>query len=233
MDLRILPVKKKPDNIVKGKKSVPEPLPKPPFLMVVNAPVRSGKTNLLIGLLYLPSFNFREYFDEIIYISPTIANDDTGKAAMDDEKVIKITDNLEDIDLILESIVELQKKKDKKDRKETLIILDDMLGLIKNQGQSFFAALCSKYRHFRLSLIISSQSFRALPPLCRYNATAYIIFKTHNKKELTKMQEEFEGNFPDFLKLYEDATSERYSFLYLNQEKVKAYRNFIDLIYEK
>ena len=233
MSLKILPVKKLPEKAKRGKVQVPDPLPKPPFLLVVQAPVRSGKTNLLINLLYNPIFNFREYFDEVIYISPTIENDATAEAAMKDEKVLKVTEGLDDIDLILESIVELQKKKDKEERKETLIILDDMLGMIKNQGKSYFASLCSKYRHWKLSLIVTSQSFRALPIICRSNATGYIIFRTHNKKEFAKMEEEFEGNFPDCIDLYKDATNEKYSFLYLDQEKIRAFENFDSLLYEK
>ena len=46
------------------------------------------------------------------------------------------------------------------------------------------------------------------------------------------MQEEFEGNYP-FHELYERATKERYSFLYLNMEDVSAYRNFEEKIFEK
>jgi hypothetical protein len=232
LSLKILPVKKLPDTLdTKKKKELDERLPKPPFLMVVQAPVRSGKTNFIINLLYNDNF-YRGHFEDVLYISPTIANDDTGKAVMDDEEVIKITENLEDIDLILESIVELQKQKDKKDRKQTLVVLDDMLGLIKSQGQSYFATLCSKYRHFRLSLIICSQNFRSIPVTARCNSTVYIIFKTNNKKELAKMEEEFDGNFP-FAELYEYATKERYNFLYLDNEKIKAYKNFDELIYDK
>ena len=91
----------------------------------------------------------------------------------------------------------------------------------------------SKYRHWKLSLIVTSQSFRALPIICRSNATGYIIFRTHNKKEFAKMEEEFEGNFPDFIDLYKDATNEKYSFLYLDQEKIRAFENFDSLLYEK
>ena len=167
-----------------------------------------------------------------MHISPTIQNDDTGKAVMKDDNIIKITENLREIDLILESIVEIQKAKANEEREHTLIILDDCLGLIKNHGQSYFATLCSKYRHFKLSIIITTQNFRAIPITCRYNATCYIIFKTNNRKELAKMEEELEGNFP-FLETYAEATEERYNFLYLNLEKIEAYKNFEELIYEK
>jgi hypothetical protein len=72
-----------------------------------------------------------------------------------------------------------------------------------------------------------------MPVVCRYNASGYIIFKTHNKKEFVKLEEELEGNFPNFDELYKEATEEKYNFLFLDMEKIKAYKNFDTLLYEK
>ena len=239
-DLEILPVKKiEEKDTKKGTVKLNPVLPGAkengklkPFLLVIQAPVRSGKTNLIINLLYNQHFSYKKFYEEIIYISPTIENDDTGKAIMKDEDIVKITEQLDHLDLILESIVDIQKTKLKEERTHTLIVLDDCLGLIRTLGQSYFSTLCSKYRHWRISLWITTQNFRALPPTCRYNATSYIIFRTNNRKELTKMEEEFEGNFP-FFEIYTMATKEKYNFLYLDMEEIKAFRNFKELIYEK
>jgi len=239
-DLEILPVKKIDEkDAKKGTVKLNPILPGAteagglkPFLLVIQAPVRSGKTNLIINLLYNQHFSYKKFYEEIIYISPTIENDDTGKAIMKDEDIVKITERLDSLDLILESIVEIQKGKLKEDRTNTLIVLDDCLGLIRTLGQSYFSTLCSKYRHWRISLWITTQNFRALPPTCRYNATSYIIFRTNNRKELTKMEEEFEGNFP-FFEIYTMATKEKYNFLYLNMEEIQGFRNFKELIYQK
>lgn len=236
-DLKILPVKPPPDQKEEKLKRQLNPLLPgatssggfKPFLMTVVAPVRSGKTTFTVGLIYMI---YKDIFEEIMYISPTVENDDTGWAIMKDDNIIKITENLTEIDLILESIVEIQKAKPKEEREHTLIVLDDMIGLLKPTGQSYFAALCSKYRHYKISLIVCVQSFRSLPPVCRANTTAYIIFKTNNDKELEKMEDEFSGNFP-FDEVYEYATEERYQFLYLNLEKIEAYKNFEELIYKK
>lgn len=238
-DLKVLPVRKLPEkDTLKLKRKLDPRLPGAtkdggfkPFLMVISAPVRSGKSNLIMSILYQDNL-LRGVFKEIMFISPTLENDDTLWAIRKDDEVIKITENLEELDLILESIVELQKSKEKEKREHTLLVLDDTLGLIKAGRESYFSALCSKYRHFRLSLIITTQNFRALPPTCRYNATYYIIFKTNNRKELDKMYEELEGNFP-FLDVYAEATHDKYNFLYLNMEDIKAYKNFNTLLYEK
>ncbi len=121
-ELKVLPVKKAPEVESKVKSKLHPNLPGStpsggfkPFLMIITAPVRSGKSNLVISLIYN---QYRDRFDDIIYISPTIANDDTGKAVMDDDKITKLTDSLEDLDLILQSIVEIQKSKEKEDREE-------------------------------------------------------------------------------------------------------------------
>ena len=240
-ELKILPVKKieeKPASTQKKHKLNPilpgakEDGSLKPFLLVIQAPVRSGKTNLLINLLYNENFNYKAFYEDILYISPTIENDDTGRAVMKDEDITKITDQLNELDLILESIVEIQKAKLKEERTHTLVILDDCLGLIKTVGQSYFATLCSKYRHWLCSLWVTTQNFRSLPPTTRYNATSYIIFRTNNKKELGKMEEEFEGNYP-FFEIYQMATKDKYNFLYLDMEEIKAFKNFEELIYEK
>ena len=242
-NLTVLPVRKLPEptGATKGKQKRRKLDPRlpgsmgdgkfKPFLLVISAPVRSGKTNLLMALLYQDTL-LRDIFDEIMYISPTIENDATGWPAMKDEEVVKITENLDQIDLILESIVEIQRAKDDKERGHTLIVLDDCLGLIKTSGHSYFSTLCSKYRHWKISIIVTTQNFRAIPVTARYNASNYIIFKTNNRKELDKMEEELDGNFP-FLEVYDAATENRYNFLHLDMEEIKAYKNFDELVYEK
>ena len=238
-DLKVLPVKKLPEaNTLQKKRKLDPRLPGAtedggyrPALVVIQAPVRSGKTNLITSMLFQDNL-MRGVFDDILYISPTITNDDTGWAIMKDDGIIKLTENLHDIDIILESIVEIQKTKPAEEREHQLIVLDDMLGLIKTAGQSYFSTLCSKYRHFKVTLWVTTQNFRSLPVTCRYNASHYIIFKTNNRKELDKMEEELSGNFP-FLELYAEATEAKYNFLYLDLQNIKAFKNFNDLIYEK
>ena len=90
-----------------------------------------------------------------------------------------------------------------------------------------------KYRHFRLSLIVTTQSFKHIPNVARYNATAYVIMETHNKKQFIAMEEELSGNFPNYAELYKEATRERYSFLYLDMEELRAYKRFEKLLWSR
>ena len=223
--LEILPVKTMENRNAKG---IPPPLLQPPFLWIIVGSVRSGKSVMLMNLLMNKNFGYNDYFDNIIFLSPTLPSDKTGQILYKDEDIIKITDGLDNLNEILQVIVEEQKNSDEK----LLVVMDDILGLL-GSNQSFFSSLCSRYRHYNMSIVVTTQDFRKIPQTCRYNATGYCLFKSHNTKEVEKLEEEFGGSFPDFLNLYKEATSEKYSFLYLNMEKAQAFKRFDELLWEK
>jgi hypothetical protein len=200
-----------------------EPLLKPPFLGVINGSVRTGKSTILMNLLYNKNF-YKDLFDKVIYISPTVHNDLTLEHLREDEDIIKIHDGLEDLDTILQTIIKT-KEEDEEERKAFyLIVLDDCLGYIK--PNSYIAFLCSRYRHSKISLIFTSQNFRSIPNIIRTNATFYLLFKTTNKKEYLKYVEEFSGLFENFEEIFKDATEQPYNFLFLNLRDISANHNF-------
>ena len=207
-----------------------EHLLRPPFLLVINGNVRTGKSNLIMNLLYNDNF-YKDYFDQIFFVSPTVENDDTLKVLREDEDVTKISQGLDKIDSIVETIVEHKMNDDVQKGKHWLLILDDCLGFIKPAGYVTFFA--TRYRQRKISMIISSQNFRSIPNIIRQNASAYLIFQTNNKKEYSKLEEEFEGLFPDFEKLYLESTDKPYNFMYLDLRHIKAYHNFTILLYSK
>jgi hypothetical protein len=111
-------------------------------------------------------------------------------------------------------------------------VLDDVLGLL-GSNQSFFSSLCSRYRHYNMSIVITTQDFKRIPQTARYNCSTYCLFKSHNQKEIEKLDDELGGMFPKFLDLYKEATSEKFSFLYLDMEKARAFKRFDTLLWEK
>ncbi len=219
---KILKVKTSTDTDTRFK-DIKEPLIKPPFLGIINGSVRTGKSNLIMNFLYNNNF-YKGSFDKVIFISPTVQNDVTLKHLYEDEEIMKINDGLENIDNILKEIIK-QKEEDEDERSlHYLIILDDCLGYIK--PKSYLSYLCSRYRHFKTSLLITSQNFRALGPILRINATFYLLFKTTNRKEFIKYEEEFGSLFEHFSDMYDVATKEPYHFLYLDLRCINAYHNF-------
>lgn len=219
---KILRVKSKDEANVKFK-NIKAPLLKPSFMGVVNGSVRSGKSNVLMNFIYNNEF-YKDVFDKIIFISPTVDNDITLKHLNEDEDIIKISDNLDSLDDILKTIVDTKEEDEDEKKKYYLIVLDDMLGYIKPKGYTSY--LGSRYRQFKLSLIFTCQSFRSIPNIIRTNATFYLIFRTTNKKEEGKYEEEFSSIFDNWKELYDAGTKEPYSFLYLDLRNCCAYKNF-------
>lgn len=219
---KILRVKSKAEHSEKFK-SLLKPLLKPPFILIPCGSVRTGKSTLVMNFIYNREF-YHEMFDKVIFISPTAHNDLTLTHLAEDDEVIKITEDLENLDDILKTIVETKQEDEEEREKHYLIILDDCMGLIK--PKSYATYLCTRYRHYKLSLIITCQSFRSLNNVIRTNASGYLIFKTNNKKEYDKMEAEFGGLYKHFEELYNYATEEPYSFLFLNLRDVTAHKNF-------
>ena len=201
-----------------------------PFHLCIIAPPRAGKSNFLVGLIYLPALNFKKKFDRIIWISPTCLNDKTlHNNVTKDDDIIKFCDeeDLENLDEVVQEIINDQQQDDKL---ETLLILDDCVGHLKT---SKLSALSTKYRHHNLSLIICSQSFRALDILQRNCASHWVLFKTHNAKEVEKLNDEFGLNFPSFKKKYQNAVKKRYNFLFIDMEGQCLHNNLTKKVYDK
>jgi hypothetical protein len=228
MSLKILPVKiKNKDQFV----NIPSPLMKPPFLGVIVAGVKSGKSNLIINLIYR-WYTLDDIFKGgIIIFSPNINNDDIfDNNIIQDENIIKFDQDLHEVNTYVSNIVKIQQEKQKDKRQHMLLIFDDCLGYISHG--SYIDRFCTRYRQLKISMLFTAQVFRGLPNTIRSNASFMIFFKTYNQKELEKIEEEM-GHIPDFIKYYNDATDEKYSFLYLNLRDLKLYKRFETLLWEK
>jgi hypothetical protein len=99
-----------------------------------------------------------------------------------------------------------------------LIVLDD---LSENKeflrGNRVLQALYTKGRHLSISTVISVQNYKSVSPMIRKNLTFLIVFKLRNQSDLDAILEEF-SNVADkkqLQKIYELATEEKYSFLYI------------------
>lgn len=208
------------------------------FLLMIVAPPRSGKSNLIINLICNSEFyrgkHGKHYFDDIYYLSPTQEFDKTTMNALkmlDNVVQISDLDQLQHADVILKSLQAEQRNTPKEERKKILLIFDDMIGFLKRNSE--IALLSCKYRHYDLSIIVVAQSYRAIPPLIRNCATGLITFGLANGKEYEKIHEEIGSGFKDFETFFDYATEKRYGFLYVNIEGQKVYKNFDECIYDK
>ena len=99
-----------------------------------------------------------------------------------------------------------------------------------------FVNLITRHRHLGdfpeggavgLTIIIAIQNYKASSGSCpksvRNNAVSLCLFKTKDESELKQIAESFSGEIPTekFIKLYENATEEDYSFLFVDLHKKK------------
>jgi hypothetical protein len=229
--LKILPVKK-----VNTQKTfnVNPVLLEPPFTQLLLAPTKSGKSVLICNLLLNINF-YKDVYDEIYFISPTVFIDPTLNAIAEDDEIIKIheEEDLDKIDVILKDIIDEQKKAKMKDKDapHILIVLDDMISYFKNN--TLLDKAPSFSRHFNVSFIISTQSYVGTPTKLRRNTASYIIFKLYNNADLKQFYDEIGSQFKDFMEYYNEATEDKYNFIYCNQRDMKIYHNFTKLLWEK
>jgi len=233
--LNILPVKKpneKPHELN-------EVLLPHAFLLAVVAPPRAGKSNLIINLICNSEFyrgNKKDhYFDDIYYCSPTQSFDKTTMNALkmlDNVVQIDDLDQLYHLDIVLRQLMaEQSAEEDLTKRKKILVVLDDCVGIMQKNPE--IALLATKYRHYGISMIVVSQSFRKLPLLIRNCATGLIVFNLANGREVEKVYEEHGSGFPNWYDMYEISTEKKYNFIYMDIEHQKVYHNFNELLYDK
>lgn len=233
--LNILPVKKP----IEKPHDLNEVLPPHAFLLAVVAPPRAGKSNLIINLICNSEFyrgNKKDhYFDDIFYCSPTQNFDKTTMNALkmlDNVVQIDDLDQLYHLDIVLRQLMaEQAAEEDLSKRKKILFLMDDCVGIMQKNPE--IALLSTKYRHYGISMIVVSQSFRKLPLLIRNCATGLIVFNLANGREVEKVYEEHGSGFPNWYDMYEISTEKKYNFIYMDIERQKVYHNFSELLYDK
>ena len=215
MSLEVLPVKIKMPEL----DDLNPVLPPHSFLMGIIAPPRSGKSNLIMNLLLNDQFYYNKkkspysYFDEIFYLSPTQTFDKTCCDMLPKlENLVQISDPDELIyaDTILDKITKEQAEVEKEDRKKILVVMDDMVGIIDKLPK--LQQISTKFRHYSMSIILVSQSYRKIPSVIRNCFTARIVFDLKNEKEFGKISDEFTGSIPDSERLIKQIVHKRYDF---------------------
>ena len=100
-----------------------------------------------------------------------------------------------------------------------LIIVDDFADCSAfSRNSKLLHALYTRGRHAFLSTITATQVLVALSPVIRKNATEMYIYKWRNYRDLEAVIEELSALAPKtvLMDMYNAATSEPYSFWYIN-----------------
>ena len=209
-----------------------------PVRSILLGPSGAGKGVLLQNMIL---DIYRGCFERVYIFSPSINVDGQWSPVKEYlEKAINLKDDEPPLyydhydSESLERIIDTQKKitehlKSKKDTKklfQILIIVDDFADSPEfSRKSTLLHALFTRGRHSGISTIVSTQKFTALHPIIRVNATELFVFRLRNYKDLETFLEEVSAliDKKTLMELYQLATAEAYSFLYvkLNEKKKK------------
>lgn len=220
MSYQIVPSKRKlvfPEN-----DNIPDHMPKLPSRGLFIANSGSGKTEVIASLLRNPDFGFKQAFRGNVFLM-------SGTASLHDPAWDGVTLKEENVwddyreDIIQEIIDDQEaiiKDKGGKDKKvpHVLLILDDLITAIPTSRQSSLVKLFTSGRHRLISIWITTQVLRAIPRGIRLNTSFQIIFRVNNIERMV-LSEEQQIDSDSFLRLYEEAVAEPYSFLFIHNDK--------------
>lgn len=205
-----------------------DPVPITSFVWIISGKKGTGKSTLLLNLLEVKKKygGLKKRFKKIYMISPTAGIDPKfnklTKELKNSERFYDIPDN-KTFSEILEDV--------KESDGDNLLILDDCADrLPKSTDQSILNRLVILSRHFKLSIIITSQKYNKINPLIRSNADLISFFRTDNKREFKTLDEDINTDLEKLRKAYEFST-DRNNFLHINMytNPITFYKNF-DLI---
>jgi hypothetical protein len=194
-----------------------------PSLTLIVGKSGSGKSNVLVHMLTKPEF-LGGFFDEVYLFSPTAKSDDLVEhLELPEENII---DKL-DMSAVekLNDIIDEQDKKIKADGiksaatdSKILIVCDDCISEKAFMRSDILSRLATAGRHSLISTIILSQSYTKVPRVIRLQAQGLILFPSSND-ELELLNSDLcppNTSKKVFMGLIKYATSEPYSFLYVN-----------------
>ena len=214
-------------------REIPAPLPGSNgecFVLTLVGPRSSGKS-VVINNLVLRDEMLRNCFKDIVIISPTIHSDSSSRFLIHEVGKENVYEAYSEH--IIQKIIDDVKHQEKHERQMKLIILDDVIGSIPKYN-SLVYNLTSKARHWSISMIISTQNLRELPPVCRNNTTNWAFFRSGNLKEVEKMLEEMGslGSKENCYALYQHCVEEPHKFMYIDTE-FNVHKCFTEHIWSK
>ena len=216
--------------------SIPDPLPKKSFSMLIVGKPGTGKTNLLLNLITKQGKAFNKKFDKVFIFSPslgTIKGDDPFELIPDNQKYSEAT--FDNIDNFLEQIADTGEK--------VLLILDDVVADIRGKGKGEIENKLEKIffnrRHLcgaggSCSVIATSQTYNKISPKLRKSASQFILFENRQKAEQKSIFQEIillpEKEYFDVMKyIY----NKKHNFMYIDTTRSQddmIHKNFNKLV---
>jgi hypothetical protein len=194
-------------------------LPNHPARVMFVGASRSGKTNLIVNLLLKKQF-YKNYFHDVIIISPNVFTDEIWMPVI---KEIQPRHLMTQFDAAtLHQLISEQRAVietvgiDKSPR--LLFVLDDIIEEKELLNSPMVSELLTKGRHLNASVWVSAQSFNKIPRALRLQMSNIIIFGCRHS-ELEVLCHEFCPGWCEknqFKDIFAHATKAPFSFLHIN-----------------
>jgi len=224
---KIEPIKLKYYTVKQSKYDM---VPRLPCRSLLLAPSGGGKTVLLQNLIMNI---YKGCFNRIYIFSPSINVDYTWQPVKkyieeemkvfetDKEKIYFDSFDVAELTQIIDTqhkIIQYLKRNGKSSLFSILVIIDDFADNHSVSHHPLLNSLFTRGRHNSISTIVSTQKFRAISNIIRVNATELYVFRLRNYADLESFIEEVSAIYPKktILEIYNMATDEPYSFLYVN-----------------
>jgi len=186
-------------------------IPKPPFTMLICAPIGQGKSSMVYSML---NKWYGKYFDELIVYNGTKDSNDAWLNLPPKEVVLLNEWNEKDFFDYAKVLEDSQLKKiqEGKPPLNVCIVMDDMVtDHIFSRGRSTaLDQFIIKIRHIPASLIMTTQSYKLISTTARRNMTHIAILPV-NQDEIEKVAEEHSGLMKkdEFIKMYKHVVGKR------------------------
>ena len=205
------------------------------FTCCISGRPNSGKSMLVTHWLksYPSKGGYRKCFDSVIMVMPP-----SSRKALDGGKIMDQLDSKKVFDELTEEtcdeiqgIVEKTKEDGDEDDTDayTLLILDDVQASLRNREvDKCLRGWLANYRHLNLCVVVCVQSYIALSKPCRDLFRCLIQFHTPNKKELTRIHEEWCGGMTadEFRELFNYVFDKKYNFIFIDRQEQTFCKNF-------
>ena len=186
-------------------------VPKPPFTMLIVAPIGQGKSSMIYSML---NSWYGKYFDELIIYNGTKDSNEAWLNLPAKEVVLLNEWDESDFFQYVKTLENSQLKRiqEGKPPLNIGIVFDDMItDHIFSRGRSTaLDQFVIKIRHIPASLIMSTQSYKLVSTTSRRNMTHIAILPV-NEDEIVKIAEEHSGLMrkEDFIKMYKQVVTKK------------------------
>jgi len=192
----------------------------------------SGKSSVIIHMLKSPALLKGVFHQTYLFLgSPDESFAD--HVEMKKENIIKNFD-LSKLESILEDQKAIIKKKGKKEASKThntVIVFDDILSQKKFLASSMLTKLVTEARHYLITCMFGSQSYKNIPRVVRINCRGLLFFPSSRGEVIKFAEEQCNPNMSQtkFVELVEYCTDKAYAFCFINhdaQAKERIRKNF-------